>query len=104
MSRRLTGRYVLRNPNTFLVESFGPDDEVPDWAADLITDESAWASEDSSEAGADRPETSPPPKYGKGSTAEAWFDYATANGIEVSQEMTRKDVIDALDEAGIPTE
>jgi len=104
MARRLTGRFLLRNPNTFLVEAFGPETEhVPDWAADLITEESAWTSEDDSEVPPVPDEATPPPRYGKGSTVEAWFDYARDHGVEVNAEMTRTHVIDVLDRAGIPT-
>lgn len=49
-------------------------------------------------------ESAPPPKGGKGSSDAAWTTYARANGIDVTDEMSRKDVIAACESAGVPTE
>jgi hypothetical protein len=104
MGRRLTGRYVLRNPDTQLVERFGPEDDVPEWAASLITDESAWTSEQEEEDQADRPEMTPPPKVGRGSSSEAWREYARLYGHPVADDETRDNVIALLEGHGVPTE
>lgn len=41
----------------------------------------------------------PPPRYGKGSSEEAWRDYAEALGVDVSGAASRGDVIAAVDGA-----
>ncbi|RCL91799.1 MAG: hypothetical protein DBW62_00655 [Microbacterium sp.] len=56
------------------------------------------------------PELLIPPKHGAGSSTDAWRDYAReATGraglnIEISDDASRGDIIDALAAAGIPTE
>jgi hypothetical protein len=44
-----------------------------------------------------------PPRVGKGSSREAWAAYAEASGVEVPEDATRQDVIDALEKAGVAT-
>lgn len=46
----------------------------------------------------------PPAKAGPGSSAEAWRNYASAIGVEVSGNADRAEVIAALEAAGKPTE
>lgn len=41
--KRLTGYVHITNPDTGEACVFGPDDDVPDWAEELITNPSAWS-------------------------------------------------------------
>lgn len=87
---------------------FGPDDTVPGWAAKRITNPLAWSGED----GTSEPEEGPseegtvpiPPRDGPKATAEAWAAYAKAKGFEIEGDATRKEIIEALEADGIPTE
>ncbi|WP_104164686.1 hypothetical protein [Arthrobacter sp. SX1312] len=49
-------------------------------------------------------ETPIPPKGGKGSSASAWAAYAASKGFEVDADAKASEIIDALADAGIPTE
>jgi hypothetical protein len=49
-------------------------------------------------------EDGPPPKTGKGSSADAWAIYASAKGVTVELDAKREDIIDACEKAGVPTE
>lgn len=110
---------------------FGPDDTLPDWAEASITNPKVWA--DDSPTPLPRREPAPvvtapaatgqapaegegqgpvagggavkvPPRGGAGSGREDWAAYATANGLEVTDDMkSRDDIIAALDAAGIAT-
>ncbi len=44
------------------------------------------------------PEPEAPPKSGPGSGKDAWVDYAESLGVEVSDDMTRDDIIEAVEE------
>lgn len=46
----------------------------------------------------------PPPKHGAGSSKEAWAAYAAEHQLVVPDGATREQIIQALDEAGVPTE
>ncbi|MDN4616414.1 hypothetical protein P5G50_18355 [Leifsonia sp. F6_8S_P_1B] len=91
---------------------FGPGDTVPAWAQKLITNPNAWAGESrpiKAAPAADKPaEVKPPsevpPKSGPRATVDAWLSYAAAHQVAVEDDATRKDIIAALDAAGVPTE
>lgn len=85
---------------------------VPAWAADLITNPKAFDDEDGdggvaepdlSDSGADDgvtpSQSDPPPRSGKGSGLDAWLAYAETLGIEVPDNASRDDVINAVDNA-----
>lgn len=106
---------MTRKLNTFVhvhdengaAQIFGPSDDLPDWAANAITNPDVWA--DRGEAApVDEPEApvgdGPPPKGGGGSGAPAWREYAAKHNVEVADNASRDDVIAALDAAGVPTE
>lgn len=89
---------------------FGPGDTPPKWAADQIKNPDAWDGghhEDTD--GGDGPDgggehEQPPPKGGPGSTLEAWQSYALRfEQVEIDDDMTREQIIAALDAAGVPT-
>lgn len=90
-----------------VVHAFGPADNVPAWAVKKITNRLVWVE---GEGGTPEPveetpvEASIPPKGGPKATVEAWTSYATAHGVEIEGEATRKQIIEFLDAEGIPTE
>lgn len=49
-------------------------------------------------------DSSIPPKGGPGSGAPAWREYAAESGVEVDEEASRDEVIEALTAAGVSTE
>lgn len=90
------------------VHQFGPGDDVPEWVARKVTNPLAWATEDGKSepepAESTAPEVPIPPKGGPKATAEAWAAYAKAKGYEIEGDATRKEIIEALETDGIPTE
>jgi len=83
--------YVHVHDKDGVAHVFGPDDEVPTWAARAITNPAAWA-----EAPAGEPE----PAYPAGEPSEAWkvpqlTAYARDKGIDLG-EARKKDEILAL--------
>lgn len=122
MSRRLTGYTTVRDDDNNVL-SFGPHDDVPAWAAKLITNPKLWGDGEAPESddtgtggdpagagdgggnggGQNAPE--PPPKGGKGSGVEEWLIYAAYfPQVALPEDPSREDVIDALDADGIRTE
>lgn len=77
---------------------FGPDDELPSWAEDAITNPAAF------DDGEDEASDGPPPKSGRGSGLDAWKAYAAAHDVEVPDGVSKDDLITALESAGVPTE
>lgn len=56
-------------------------------------------------AGSEPPAIVPvPPKGGPGSGKSAWAEYARAHNVSVEAGSSREDIIDQLDDAGVPTE
>lgn len=49
--RRLVGFVHVTDPDSGRYGSFGPDDDVPEWAEKLITNDEAWESEASEAEG-----------------------------------------------------
>lgn len=99
---------------------YGPEDKIPGAVAALITNPHVWegaeeeqeveeatapaATEESAEE-SDAPDAGKiPPKSGRGSGLPAWRDYADKNGFETDDDVTREEIIAALEAAGIPTE
>jgi hypothetical protein len=95
---------------------YGPDDEVPADHAALITNPKAWeggnlpstesGSSKHSDSGTKATVSDPdePPRSGKGSSKEAWAEFAQSRGVHVEDEDSRDDVIAALVEAGVVQE
>lgn len=121
MARRLVQYVWVQDPDTGAPVGFGPDDHVPGWAEELITNSEAWGEGEgatpapsptaSEPAGAPDPGATPdpgdadgpPPKVGAGSGRDAWAAYADAKGFQVEAGDKRADIIAALDAAGVPT-
>lgn len=90
--------YVAVRDRLGNVQSFGPGDEVPGWAAEQITNPNVWE-------GGEAPDgDGPPPKAGKGSGEDKWRAYAERQGVDVSEADGRDDVITLLELAEVPTE
>lgn len=83
---------------------FGPDDEVPAWAAKRITNPAAWeddAGEDTGGQQAGGEQTGAPPRSGKGSGKEAWAAYAAQHDVKLENDATREDYIAELERRGV---
>lgn len=131
----LTEDIMSKTLNTFVTvhdadgqaHTFAPNEKVPKWARESITNPNVWASGDSADEPEPTPEPTPepalvpepeptpealviPPKAGRGSNADAWRDYAGKAAeraglkIEFDDDAKRDDIITALEEAQIPTE
>jgi hypothetical protein len=46
---------------------------------------------------ADEPAAGPPPKVGRGSSRDAWAAYAASQGVDVDEDMTRAEIIEAVE-------
>lgn len=97
MARRLVATVVLRDPVTFAPVAFGPGDDVPDWAAVLITNPEVW--EGVPVAVAPSPPVGEPPRSGRGASAKAWRKYAESVGVVVPEGASREEIIAAVDAA-----
>lgn len=90
---------------------YGPDDEVPAEHAALITNPKAWeggklpsakaAKFFEGKAEVTEEATGEPPRAGKGSSRDAWAEFASKRGVHVESEDTRDDIITALADAGV---
>lgn len=97
---RAAGRVIEDDPTGELAIQAALDDAYPnrERAADDVEDaEVNGAAPDDNGA-------EPPPQTGEGSTREAWLEYAAAVGVELDPETTRKDIVQALKDAGKPVE
>lgn len=75
---------------------FGPDDTLPAWARDAITNPDVWAeSPEGDEDGSG--EQGRPPTSGAGSGRDAWAAYAASLGVDVTDDMDRGAIIAAVD-------
>lgn len=102
MARRLDRTVYVKHDNR--VTRFRAGEDIPDWAAALMTPRRAWETEP--EPAAD-PVGEPgpvehPPLAGPGSSRRAWEDHAASLGVTVTDDMTRKDIIAAVESAGYP--
>lgn len=120
MTRALKTAVAVPDPETNLPVWFQAGEVPPGWAAELITNPSAWSETEPEPAAAavtapDAPAAPPvadaqakqpamPPRSGKGSGLVAWAEYARNLGVEVEDDANRDDVIAALELAGHPTE
>lgn len=77
----------------------------PDWAQNLIQNPKAWQSDEDtnaegeSEGSSDEHggEVKRPGKSGPGSGRDQWAAYATSVGVEVGDQMSRDDIMAAVD-------
>lgn len=97
---RLTAWVHVPDPDNGGVRAFGPNDDVPDWAAEWITNPHAWTDAPPSEAATAaeaEPASEEPPRSGRGSGADAWAAYAGSLGISVDPDWSRDDIIERVD-------
>lgn len=96
-------RYTVHLRHGGAAHVFRPEDNVPDWAAAMITNPKAWEVNDSvpQEPVVDAPTPEVPARQGKGSSRKLWSDFAQANGVAVSDEDSRNDIITACESAGL---
>jgi hypothetical protein len=92
MTRRLRRNVLLRNGTRVVTLLKG--EEVPAWAEGRLADKHIAEGDDESPS-ADEPVERPPLK-GPGSGRAAWAEYATSQGLEVTDDMTKADIIDLL--------
>lgn len=79
--------------------AFGPDDDLPDWAADEITNPAAWEGGVLPEP-AEAESKVPTRRQG----AKVWAGYAKDNGVDVAEDAERDVIIAALEKAGVPVQ
>lgn len=106
MARLRTTVHVMDENGT--VQVLGPNTAVPDWAKAAITNPKAWEvapAEFPAESPSQRPEVgqdelAEPPRHGKGSSAEAWRDYAEKLGWfdKIEADASQRDIVAAVDE------
>lgn len=89
--RQLVRHVSVRNPETSYVYSFGPGDDVPEWAAELITNPDNWSQPDTSTP------LNEPPRTSAHARRDDWAAYATSLGIMVRDDWKRDDIIAAVD-------
>ena len=78
---------------------FVPGDEVPDWAAALITNPNCWVDGELPKGKDSGPaaDGDAPPRAGKGSGRAEWAAYAESVGVQVDDDATRDEIIAAVD-------
>lgn len=89
--------------------AFGQGEDLPDWAAEQITNPDVWEGElpehlQPEQDPSQPPETAPveePPRSGKGSSRDAWAAYAAVKGVDVTEGASREDIIAVLAEHGL---
>ena len=71
------------------------DGDEPDAAS--VSDGDVTATEDATTVGGDEPDVEAPPRSGAGSGVGAWAKHARALGVPVTYDMSRDDIIAAVD-------
>lgn len=106
--RKLIGTTVVRNPETQGVVTLRPGMKVPDWAEDQVGDH-LFKSKAQSDAAVEPQQSTPPapapaqqqdgqpPRAGRGSSLEAWAEYAAKVPIAVPEGATRDEIIALVD-------
>ena len=96
-----------------VTHSFGPGQDVPEWAAKQITNPKVWDhvpdDVDGDQSGEGSPSgdgDEPPPLAGPGSGRDPWAEYAAkfADKVEVSEDDKRDEIVAKLREAGVRVE
>ena len=77
--------------------TFGPGDDLPEWAEAAIENPDVWADEDIDEDDVDTG-GGEPPRTGAGSGRANWAAYAESLGIEVPDGASRDEIIDLVDQ------
>jgi hypothetical protein len=69
--------------NTVQSKVFGPDDNVPVWAREAITNPDVWDGDDEPSS-PELAEVKQPPRKGPGSGGPAWVEFAASKGVTES--------------------
>lgn len=93
-------RKQITNPKAWVESDETDEDEVADGSGDESPDESGEGAGESEDAPAGG-EVEIPRKNG---STDAWRAYADSKGFETDEDITRGEIIAALEAAGIPTE
>ena len=103
---KLTANVLVRHPDTGMVECLLEGSELPDWAADQVGDHvlEGKSDKDAVENDGRKSDDAPPPIAGAGSSKAKWADYASAHGVEVGDDMSRDDIVDACRAKGVRVE
>lgn len=106
---RLTAGVVLRRPDTGERVFLPTGSDLPEWASGLVgphvLDGATTTERPPAEPAAPKPDgPKPPPKAGSGSGRAKWAEYAAAHGVEVTDDMSRDEIVDAVEAAGARTE
>ncbi|MFE5332948.1 hypothetical protein ACFRCG_41850 [Embleya sp. NPDC056575] len=79
---------------------FSPGDPMPEWAEAHVANPKVWAYDNASVSETPQGEgPDEPPRSGPGSGKSAWAEYALSRGLEVTDDMSREDIIAAVDAA-----
>jgi hypothetical protein len=73
---------------------FGPDDTVPAWARKAITNPDVWGD---GEDDTDDTEGDTPERPTGNASREKWAAYAESQGVAVTEDMKRDDIVAAVD-------
>lgn len=79
--------------NTTNSQVFGPNDTVPGWARKAITNPHVWEGDDEDGDGDDDPSERP----AGNASREKWAAYAETQGVTVTEQMKRDDIVAAVD-------
>jgi len=101
MSRRLR-TFVHIQDEEGRTHLFGPDSDIPQWAADKIDNPKAWSGQPDAQPGRSVETVNAelggsPPRQGPGSGKDAWKTYADSLGIAYADDATRDDIIAAVE-------
>lgn len=91
--------YVHVNDERGGRHAFGPDDEVPDWAAAKITNPKAWAQQPPELEAPGPSDVRAAGRPPKNASREIWGAYAAVRGLEVAADATRDQIIAAVEAA-----
>lgn len=100
MGRVLLDNTVVRHPDTGFGVLLPEGSDLPAWAEDLVGDhllvDAGEPGPSSTSSAGESPANEEPPLGGPGSSREAWAEYAERLGVEVDDEMSRDDIVDAV--------
>jgi hypothetical protein len=110
-------KHVSLRDDTGNVVSFGPGEDVPEWASKRITNPAVWEGGEAPEsvAGGDTGGSDgsaaggtlePPPRGGAGGGRDAWAEYAShfTDKVTITEDDKRDEIIDKLEKAGVRVE
>lgn len=100
--RKLTAfvHVIVRDDDGNEVQSgqFGPDDDLPSWAREAITNPDVWGEPEVAAVPVAAEPAKEPPRGGPGSSASAWTAFAQEQGMDVPEGASAKDVQSLWDE------